>query len=176
MSTSQPLSSQSQSESYLSGTSSSYVEEMYEAWARNPASVHASWDAYFRGSAYVAPPSLGVTKANEIPLANLIPALSAAGAAGAAGQGMGTGGFGVSSKVIDAHLAVQTFIRSYQVRGHLAAQIDPLNINNMAREEAKKYILRSFDFDPTDSMDTVFQLPATTFIGGKVCYSWINSS
>ena len=32
---------------------------MYEQWAYDPSSVHASWDAYFRGSAYQAPPSLG---------------------------------------------------------------------------------------------------------------------
>ena len=39
-------------ESYLNGTSGAYVEEMYEAWCHDPKSVHASWDAYFRGSAY----------------------------------------------------------------------------------------------------------------------------
>ncbi len=39
-------------ESYLSGTSGSYVEDMYESWCYDPKSVHASWDAYFRGGAY----------------------------------------------------------------------------------------------------------------------------
>jgi len=39
-------------ESYLSGTSGSYMEDMYEAWCYDPKSVHASWDAYFRGGAY----------------------------------------------------------------------------------------------------------------------------
>ncbi len=33
--------------------------------------------------------------------------------------------------------------RSYQVRGHLAAQIDPLNINNKTRQQAKKLVIRS---------------------------------
>ncbi len=98
-----------------------------------------------------------------------------------------------STKVIDAHLAVQATIRSYQVRkkrnfgysiksilciltnlisprqvrGHLAAQVDPLNLNNMNREEAKKLIIRSVNIQEGD-MDTVYQLPATTWIGGKV--------
>lgn len=36
-----------------------------------------------------------------------------------------------------------SFVRSYQVRGHLAAQIDPLGLNNMNPEEAKKMIIRS---------------------------------
>ena len=30
-----------------------------------------------------------------------------------------------------------------QVRGHLAAQIDPLGLNNMDREQARKMIIRS---------------------------------
>ena len=33
--------------------------------------------------------------------------------------------------------------RSYQVRGHLAAQIDPLGLNNMEKEKAKDMIIRS---------------------------------
>ena len=37
--------------------------------------------------------------------------------------------------------------RSYQVRGHLAAKIDPLGINNMDKEEAKKLIIRSVSVD-----------------------------
>ncbi len=52
-------------ESQLSGTAGTYLEEMYEAWMRNPASVHSSWDAYFRGAGYEPPPQLGITKANE---------------------------------------------------------------------------------------------------------------
>merc|ERR1719423_73916 len=71
-----------------------------------------------------------------------------------------------SSAVIDAHLAVQGTIRSYQVRGHLAAQIDPLGLNNMDPEQAKKMIIRSVTVDEKD-LDTVFQLPTTTFIGGN---------
>ena len=34
---------QVQTESYLTGTSGSYVEEMYESWARDPRSVHARY-------------------------------------------------------------------------------------------------------------------------------------
>ena len=39
------------------------------------------------------------------------------------------------------------FPRSYQVRGHLAAKIDPLGLNNMGEEEAKKMIIRSVTVD-----------------------------
>jgi len=143
-------------ESFLSGSSGAYVEDMYEAWAQDPSSVHASWDAYFRGGAYQAPPSLGATtNAHETSL----------GVVGGLAALPGAGG-GVSSNIIDAHLAVQGTIRSYQVRGHLAAEIDPLGLNNMEREKAKKMIIRSVTVDQKD-MDTVFQLPKTTFIGGS---------
>ena len=48
---------------------------------------------------------------------------------------------------MEAHLAVQAAIRSYQVRGHLAASIDPLGLNNMDREQARKMIIRSVTVD-----------------------------
>ena len=74
------------------------------------------------------------------------------------------GGHQASSKVVEAHLAVQAAIRSYQVtqtggksfhftifvlkvRGHLAASIDPLGLNNMDREQARKMIIRSVTVD-----------------------------
>ena len=133
-------------ESYLNATSSTYVEEMYEAWSYDPKSVHASWDAYFRGGAYTAPPSLGASsKPNEVPLSSLI------GGLGGGQAGLAVGG-GASTQVIDAHLAVQATIRSYQVRGHLAAQIDPLGLNNMEREQAKKMIIRSVTVDEKVSL------------------------
>ena len=34
-----------------------------------------------------------------------------------------------------------------KVRGHLAANIDPLGLNNMDREQAKKMIIRSVTVD-----------------------------
>jgi len=40
------LSTHSQ-ESFMSGSNSVYVEEMYRAWLKNKESVHKSWDVYF---------------------------------------------------------------------------------------------------------------------------------
>lgn len=144
-------------DSHLSGTAGAYLEEMYESWSRDPKSVHASWDAYFKGAAYTAPPSLGNTDPNQVPLSAF---------AGSMGNVSLAETSKPSSKVIDAHLAVQATIRSYQVRGHLAAQIDPLNLNNMPKEEAKRLIIRSVQVHESD-LDTQYQLPSTTWIGGK---------
>lgn len=32
----------------MNGTSTVYIEQMYEAWRQSPASVHSSWNAYFQ--------------------------------------------------------------------------------------------------------------------------------
>lgn len=114
------------SEPFLSGSSSSYIEEMYNAWLNNPKSVHASWDAYFRsttqgaqpGQAYQRPPGLGERK-NEIPLSSLALSGPVHGAAASASA---------SEKDIREHFAIQSLIRGYQVRGHLVANLDPLQI------------------------------------------------
>jgi 2-oxoglutarate dehydrogenase N-terminus len=94
-------------ESYLSGSSSSYMDEMYEAWSRDPKSVHPSWDAYFKGVQYTAPPSLGLTRSNEVPLSALAPVFAAAHSV----QPLASSALQPSSKVIEAHLSVQASIR-----------------------------------------------------------------
>ena len=35
------------SDSFMTGNSAIYVEQMYQKWLENRGSVHASWDAYF---------------------------------------------------------------------------------------------------------------------------------
>ncbi|EGC32978.1 hypothetical protein DICPUDRAFT_56740 [Dictyostelium purpureum] len=58
----QPKSRKDLSESFLDGTSSVYVEDMYSNWLRDPTSVHKSWASFFEsadkgapiGEAYIA--------------------------------------------------------------------------------------------------------------------------
>ncbi|XP_063914738.1 2-oxoglutarate dehydrogenase complex component E1-like isoform X5 [Zophobas morio] len=156
------------SEPFLNGSSSQYVEDMYNAWLADPASVHASWDSFFRNSAaggvgYQSPPSLAPLGKNEVLATSFLPALAGA-----------TGGGHVSEKVIDDHLAVQAIIRSYQARGHLVAQLDPLGIMYGDRTTTitdrkgspPDEITRQHKLED-DDMDRTFKLPSTTFIGGK---------
>ncbi|KAH0954038.1 hypothetical protein HN011_008403 [Eciton burchellii] len=158
-------------EPFLNGSTSSYVEEMYNAWLQDPHSVHVSWDSFFRSStagaapgfAYQAPPSLAPSH-NQIPLGTLLP-LSG---------GTQLGQAPVNEKIIDDHLAVQAIIRSYQARGHLVADLDPLGImqtdlihtHYAARKGSPEQVLRQYLLEESD-MDRVFKLPSTTFIGGK---------
>ncbi|XP_018300415.1 2-oxoglutarate dehydrogenase, mitochondrial isoform X5 [Mycetomoellerius zeteki] len=158
-------------EPFLNGSTSSYVEEMYNAWLQDPNSVHVSWDSFFRNStagaapgfAYQAPPSLAPSY-NQVPLGALLPL----------GGGTQLGQAPVNEKIIDDHLAVQAIIRSYQARGHLVADLDPLGImqtdlihtHYAARKGSPEQVLRQYMLEESD-MDRVFKLPSTTFIGGK---------
>ncbi|XP_017790798.1 PREDICTED: 2-oxoglutarate dehydrogenase, mitochondrial isoform X1 [Habropoda laboriosa] len=158
-------------EPFLNGSSSSYVEEMYNAWLQDPHSVHVSWDSFFRSStagaapglAYQAPPSLAPSH-NQVPLGALLPL----------GGGSQLSQIPVNEKIIDDHLAVQAIIRSYQARGHLVADLDPLGImqsdlvhtHYAARKGSPEQVLRQYMLEESD-MDRIFKLPSTTFIGGK---------
>ncbi|RVE52834.1 hypothetical protein evm_002491 [Chilo suppressalis] len=154
-------------EPFLNGSSSAYVETMYNSWLTDPNSVHASWDAFFRnatagaqpGAAYTSPPNLAPYNKNEVPLTALVPA--------SGGFPSISSGSPINEKIIDDHLAVQAIIRSYQIRGHHIAKLDPLDIaNHLAGKNPREVIHNSYRFDEAD-MDRVFKLPSTTFIGEK---------
>uniref|UniRef100_A0A336L549 2-oxoglutarate dehydrogenase, mitochondrial n=1 Tax=Culicoides sonorensis TaxID=179676 RepID=A0A336L549_CULSO len=158
-------------EPFLNGSSSAYVEEMYNSWLKDPSSVHASWDAYFRNNSYSAPPSLAPLPRNHVPASQYLGGSLPAAAPMAGGMAHGR----IDDKLIDDHLAVQAIIRSYQSRGHLAADFDPLGIVNnetqvgpdgIARRANEKVTRTYMQFEEAD-MDRVFKLPSTTFIGGK---------
>ncbi|KAH7981975.1 hypothetical protein HPB52_002327 [Rhipicephalus sanguineus] len=161
-------------EPFLNGSSSVYVEEMYRAWTKDPNSVHKSWDAFFRaasaglgpGEAYSSPPALGMLSTVAVP--RVAPATVVAPAPSKLPSTQ------AAPRDIDDHLSVQAIIRSYQVRGHLAASLDPLGIVNpsahspLNREQlhSPEVVLRNYKLEEKD-MDRLFKLPATTFIGGE---------
>ncbi|XP_035793893.1 2-oxoglutarate dehydrogenase, mitochondrial-like isoform X2 [Anopheles albimanus] len=151
-------------EPFLNGSSSNYIDDMYNAWLRDPASVHASWDAYFRNNSYSAPPSLAPVPKNHVPAAQYLGGSSLPAVAGA---GAAIGGR-IDDKLIDDHLAVQAIIRSYQIRGHNVARLDPLGINSADLDDKTppELLYSSYRFEEAD-MERVFKLPSTTFIGGK---------
>uniref|UniRef100_A0A3B3REN7 2-oxoglutarate dehydrogenase complex component E1 n=1 Tax=Paramormyrops kingsleyae TaxID=1676925 RepID=A0A3B3REN7_9TELE len=150
-------------EPFLNGTSSNYVEEMYYAWLENPKSVHKSWDIFFRnanagappGTAYQSPPPLGVILSGLPQVQTLVGAQPNV------------------EKLVEDHLAVQSLIRAYQIRGHHVAQLDPLGIMDADLDSCVPAdIITSSDklgfygLEESD-LDKVFRLPTTTFIGGN---------
>uniref|UniRef100_A0A8C3AB30 2-oxoglutarate dehydrogenase complex component E1 n=1 Tax=Cyclopterus lumpus TaxID=8103 RepID=A0A8C3AB30_CYCLU len=139
---------------FPSGASSNYVEEMFSAWLENPGNVHESWDVFFRNANAGAP------------------------------QGpAGVGALGGSQSTVEDHLAVQSLIRAYQVRGHHVAQLDPLGISCVDLDDAPCAVGPlspvSHVVSPAPSLsaglyglaeedlDQMFRLPTTTFIGGS---------
>ncbi|XP_018606452.1 2-oxoglutarate dehydrogenase, mitochondrial isoform X5 [Scleropages formosus] len=150
-------------EPFLNGTSSNYVEEMYYSWLENPKSVHKSWDIFFRNANAGAPP--GAAYQSPLPLGGDL-----------RGPGLGQAVVGSQpsvEKLVEDHLAVQTLIRAYQIRGHHVAQLDPLGIMDADLDSCVPTdIITSSDklgfygLDEAD-LDKVFRLPTTTFIGGN---------
>ncbi|XP_036766185.1 2-oxoglutarate dehydrogenase complex component E1 isoform X1 [Manis pentadactyla] len=166
-------------EPFLSGTSSNYVEEMYSAWLDNPKSVHKSWDIFFRNTNAGAPP--GTAYQSPLPLGPGF--LSAAAQVQPLVEAQPN-----VDKLVEDHLAVQSLIRAYQIRGHHVAQLDPLGILDADLDSSVPAdIISSTDkldlavfkdrlrmltvggfygLDESD-LDKVFHLPTTTFIGGQ---------
>ncbi|XP_015423715.1 PREDICTED: 2-oxoglutarate dehydrogenase, mitochondrial isoform X1 [Myotis davidii] len=162
-------------EPFLSGTSSNYVEEMYYAWLENPKSVHKSWDIFFRNTNAGAPP--GTAYQSPLPLSM--------GVLSAAARAQPLVGTQTNvDKLVEDHLAVQSLIRAYQVRGHHIAKLDPLGISCVNFDDAPVTVSSNvglagfqerlrvltvggfYGLDESD-LDKVFQLPTTTFIGGQ---------
>ncbi|XP_048472236.1 2-oxoglutarate dehydrogenase-like, mitochondrial isoform X1 [Rhincodon typus] len=146
-------------EPFLNGNHSSYLEEMYCAWHANPKSVHESWDKFFQTFIASAPLDL----LNK-PMGSLPAAVQSQNRTQTSAQ---------TSKLIEDHLAVQTLIRTYQIRGHHVAQLDPLGILDADLDSSiPSDLITSMDklgiygLDESD-LDKVFRLPTTTFIGGS---------
>eukprot|EP00537_Pseudo-nitzschia_pungens_P001773 CAMPEP_0172370794 /NCGR_PEP_ID=MMETSP1060-20121228/39679_1 /TAXON_ID=37318 /ORGANISM="Pseudo-nitzschia pungens, Strain cf. cingulata" /LENGTH=1052 /DNA_ID=CAMNT_0013096191 /DNA_START=140 /DNA_END=3298 /DNA_ORIENTATION=- len=111
-------------ETFLNGTSTLYAEQMYEMYLENPASVQDSWRTYFENEENsVAFDSEDYNKPTCVPGKRL-----EAVAGGAAPSDS---------------LAISHLIRAYQVNGHEAANLDPLDLFND----------ESFPYRPTPGAD-----------------------
>lgn len=161
-------------EPFLNGSSSTYVEEMYKAWLKDPQSVHKSWDAFFRSTSEGAEPGVAYQSPPLVPVQYVhIPAGSLQGSAMTSLAPTSATPQYVEPRGIEDHLSVQAIIRSYQVRGHLVSKLDPLGITSANIHSAfsegspssPQVVLRSYQLEEKD-MDRLFKLPGSTFIGG----------
>ncbi|KAJ5217245.1 hypothetical protein N7468_010253 [Penicillium chermesinum] len=138
-------------DSFLSGNTANYVDEMYLAWKQDPSSVHISWQTYFKNMedgnmpisrAFTPPPTLVPTPTGGVP------------------QDMPGAGLSGGTDVTN-HLKVQLLVRAYQARGHHKAKIDPLGIRGEAEafgyENPKELELDHYGFTERD-LDQSFAL------------------
>ena len=98
--------------SFLSGTNSIYVEEMYRLWSSDPTSVHSSWNVFF---------STNTFQPNAAIQSNV-------GGADVLQSSENATGYHSNSDAVRAiHL-----IRAYQDRGHHQSDLDPLGLRREA--------------------------------------------
>ncbi|RYG69389.1 2-oxoglutarate dehydrogenase E1 component, partial [archaeon] len=110
-------------DSFLSGSNSVYVEQMYEQWVSDPKSVHPSWNAYFTNleagisseEAFSAPPAVG----GSLGMANV-----------GSARGHVQPGNASQPPMVSDSLGLSYLIRAYQVRGHEVANLDPLGMHS----------------------------------------------
>ncbi|CAF4194130.1 unnamed protein product [Rotaria socialis] len=167
-------------ESFLNASSSNYIDEMYEQWSKDPQSVHKSWDLYFRHQHYQRPPTLGVTPPPPALLqyyqmtgftqqqpVSMVPQHQSH-LQPMSGYGTGVQELPLDRKAIQDHMAVQALVRSYQMRGHKIAQLDPLGLSSvdLDSERPNDLTYTFYNFSEAD-LDRKFALPPITFIGGQ---------
>jgi len=152
-------------ESFLQGSSAVYVEQMYHHWKQDRSSVNPSWDAYFTnvdngllpGQAFQSPPGLQTETAGVLP--QTIAATTMATPAA----------FGAPSADVSDTLKVAALIRAYQITGHLAADLDPLKLEEQYPEykrHANPEILDHKTFGLSDAdLDREFDIGVPTYTG-----------
>jgi len=99
------------------GANAGYLEDLYEQYLVAPESVSPKWKAYFDG--------LKGREAGDVPHSAVIDAIARAGRANA--RGVVPAGTAASSHD-DRDRAVGKLITAYRSRGHLAANLDPLEM------------------------------------------------
>jgi len=133
------------SETFLSGSSSNYVEQMHDAWKKDPKSVHVSWSSYFEnverggapGTAFQMPPPSGSGVKLDMSQANV-------------------------SKTASESMRLLLLVRAYQVIGHSQATLDPLGLTkNPVYPELQ---LETYGFSEAD-LDREFEIGVGTLSG-----------
>jgi 2-oxoglutarate dehydrogenase E1 component len=109
--------------SWLNGESSYYIEELYDRWKENPNNVDPSWNEFFTKI------SAGISPEEAYPIPDSTKySLQLARMAAMNVSLPTTDAALVSPKIIEESLKVMLLVRSYQIRGHAMANLDPLGL------------------------------------------------
>ena len=145
---------------FLYGANAAYIEQLYAQYAEDPSSVPESWQRFFRGVADTAADATKAAKGPEWkePLKHqngeLVSALDGNWATEAKPAPKKAPQVGPTIAPADLHQQVQDsiraimMIRAYRMRGHLAANLDPLHIAK--QEEQPELDPRTYGFGPKD--------------------------
>ncbi|WP_226779357.1 2-oxoglutarate dehydrogenase E1 component [Oceaniglobus trochenteri] len=169
--------------SFMQGHNAEYLEQLYARYANDPSAVDESWQAFFKtlgdtpdeARAEAAGPSWARADWPPQPADDLTAALDgqwpaapqaeakAAGqkiAAKAAEKGVSVSDEAIKRAVLDSIRALM-IIRAYRIRGHLAADLDPLNLRDETAHpelDPKSYGFTEADMDRPIFIDNVLGL------------------
>ncbi len=164
--------------SFLQGHNAEYIEQLYARYANDPASVDAAWGEFFKAlgdddrsvKAEAAGASWGRADWPPVPNDELTAALDGQWAepakqgekikARAAEKGVEITDDQVKRAVLDSIRALM-IIRAYRIRGHLAANLDPLSMRHEEPHpelDPKSYGFTEADMDRPIFIDQVLGL------------------
>ena len=157
--------------SFMQGHNAEYLEQVYAQYAQDPASVDAQWQDFFASlgdaaqdvTAEATGPSWGRTDWPPVPNDDLTQALDGQWAEPAAAEkkikkkaaekGTSITEEQVKRAVLDSMRALM-LIRAYRIRGHLAANLDPLGMK--AQEARPELDPASYGFTAADMDRPIF--------------------
>jgi len=122
-------------DNFLNGSNANYADHMYAQWKEDPSSVHASWHAYFTNieggaestAAFDVPPTIGQS-GKDAALEEILNLLKSGGANVSAGDTQDS----VRASQDSAKLSV--LVRAFLTHGHLVADIDPLKMKEVYKD------------------------------------------
>ena len=181
--TDHPANDQFHASSFMQGHNAEYLEKMYARYANDPNAVDESWREFFNAlgddngaaQAEAAGPSWARTDWPPMPTDDLTNALTGewpaeAKAAGgkiadkAKSQNIELSDDQIQRAVLDSIRALM-IIRAFRIRGHLAADLDPLGmreINSHPEMNPKSYGFTDADMDRPIFIDNVLGLQIAT--------------
>ncbi|WP_282021643.1 2-oxoglutarate dehydrogenase E1 component [Ruegeria faecimaris] len=166
--------------SFMQGHNAEYLEQLYAQYSKNPGAVDAAWAEFFKAMGDASPdvqreaegPSWARSDWPPMPTDDLTGALTGewaeidAKAAGkkikekAADKGVAVSEDQIKRAVLDSLRALM-LIRAYRIRGHLAADLDPLGMRAASTHpelDPKTYGFTDADMDRPIFIDNVLGL------------------
>jgi len=168
--------------SFLYGANAAFVEDLYARWAENPASVEPSWAAFF---ATLSDQADQVKRAAQDPTwtpkqapavrpewlsaidgqwPTVAPAVEAKMTKAIEAKAPGSSAEAVRAATLDSLRAIM-MIRAYRMRGHLAANLDPLGLEPKPAApelDPATYGFSEADYDRPIFLDFVLGLETST--------------
>jgi 2-oxoglutarate dehydrogenase E1 component len=168
--------------SFLYGANAAFVEDLYAQWAESPGSVDPSWNAFFstlqeqtdqvkRAAQDPAwtPKKVAAARPDWLSAldgqwASVAPAVEAKIAKAVEGKAPGASAEAVRAATLDSLRAIM-MIRAYRMRGHLAANLDPLGLDpakDASELDPATYGFAEADYDRPIFLDFVMGMETST--------------